>query len=96
MAKGSATLRLIVRLLLVWMVSILIAFLLLAIGYRAGKAGDCRPGQNDGQCGLSTIDGTLKGAGGGIVILVCATVYTVVCIYRRAKSPTGSNRISGE
>jgi len=91
-----ATLRLTVRLLLVWMTSILIACLLLAIGYRVGKAGDCRPGQIDGQCGLSTLDGLLKGAGGGIVILVCATVYTGICIYRRAKSPTGLNRISGE
>jgi hypothetical protein len=34
--------------------SMLISFVLPVIGYQIGKAGDCKPGQIDGQCGLST------------------------------------------
>ena len=90
MTKGSANLP------LVWLTAILIAFFSLVIGDRIGKAGDCSPGQMDGQCGLSTFVGLVYGAVGGLAILGCAVVYTVVCNYRHRKNASGSNSTSGE
>lgn len=90
MTKRSA------KLPLVWLTTILTAFFSLVIGDRIGKAGDCSPGQIDGQCGLSTFVGLLYGAIGGIVVLACATVYTVVYFYRRRKNAAGSDRTSSE
>lgn len=89
MIKGSK------KLVLVWIASILIALPLLVIGYQIGKIEDCRPGQVDGQCGLSTFVWLFNGAVAGLVILLCATVYSVVYIYRRRKTTSGSHRVSG-
>jgi hypothetical protein len=48
-----------------------------------GKAGDCKPHEIDGQCGLSTFVGFLYGAVGGIFILLASTIGILVTAARR-------------
>ncbi|NYF81351.1 hypothetical protein [Granulicella arctica] len=43
-----------------------------------GIATDCKPGQNDGQCGLSTFVGFINGAGAAAAILFCGGIYLVI------------------
>jgi hypothetical protein len=61
----------------IWTISILIAFLLLVSGYQYGKAGDCRPGEIDGQCGLSTACGIIYGTLGSLLVILSAAVYSL-------------------
>jgi hypothetical protein len=88
MTKGYAKLR------LVWLIAILLAFCSLVIGFLIGKAEDCGKGLNDAGCGLRTFEGLVNGAFGGLVIIACTTVYTVVCIHRFRQGAAGSNRTS--
>jgi hypothetical protein len=90
MTKGYAKLR------LVWLITILIAFFSLVVGFLVGKAEDCGKGMNDAGCGLRIFEGVVIGAFGGIVIIGCTTVYTVVCVHRCRKIAAGSSRTSGE
>jgi hypothetical protein len=68
------------------MISTVIGFLLLVTGYRIGRVIDCVPAQIDSQCGLTTTVWLIHGAAGGLAILLCAMVYTVVVLYRRCKT----------
>jgi hypothetical protein len=36
----------------IWTVAVSVAALVLFAGYQFGRAGDCRPGEIDGQCGI--------------------------------------------
>ena len=84
-----------VNLLLLWIISILISLLLPVIGYQFGKAGDCKPGQIDGQCGLGTFLGLFNGAVGGLVIAVCATVFVLIAVYRRRMAASATKPTMG-
>jgi hypothetical protein len=56
------------------------------VGYGCGRAIDCKPGQHDGQCGLSTGMGLLVGffaACGVLVFGVAGTVLNKVSAKRR-------------
>ena len=75
----------------VWLIAILVSVCLLAIGYLTGKAGDCRPGQIDGQCGLSTFVGIVYGALGSLVVLICASAYTAFKLMRSYRSSKGDS-----
>ena len=77
---------------LFWPIAILMAFCSPVIGYLTGKAGDCQPGQIDGQCGLSTFVGIVYGVFGSLVILACASAYTLFRSYRSDKAASDSNR----
>jgi hypothetical protein len=46
-------------------------------GYGCGRAIDCSPGQQDGQCGLSTGMGMLMGALGALVVLTLGLIGTL-------------------
>ena len=70
---------------LIWISSILISLVLPLIGSRIGKAGDCKPGEVDGQCGLGTFVGFAYGACGGVVIAACVTVYVAFALYQIRK-----------
>jgi hypothetical protein len=52
-------------------------------GYAWGKAVDCKPGQIDGQCGLSTFLGLLYGVGTGVAFFLISTVCFLIIAYRR-------------
>jgi hypothetical protein len=55
-----------------------------AVGrYAWGKAVDCKPGQIDGQCGLSTFIGLLYGVGTGLALFLISTVCCLIIAYRR-------------
>ena len=80
----------------VWLIAILMAFCSPAIGYLSGKAGDCQPGQIDGQCGLSTFVGIVYGVLGSLVILACASAYTLFRGYLADKAASDPNREIGK
>jgi hypothetical protein len=71
------------NLLVIWSISLLISISLPFGGYFIGRAGDCRPGQIDGQCGLSTFVWLSYGLISGSVILIGMTVYFLIAVYRR-------------
>jgi cation transporter-like permease len=71
------------NLVLIWLVALLISVLIPVGSYFIGKAGDCQPGQIDGQCGLSTFVSILYGLSSGAVILISITVYVLIAAYRR-------------
>ena len=54
--------------------------------YLAGKAGDCRPEEIDGQCGMSTFFGLVGGVGAGLVIFVGMGAYFVVVAIKRRRA----------
>jgi hypothetical protein len=60
------------------------ASLFVAAGLASGIAGDCHPGDHDGQCGLSTFVGLLNGLAAGAVVLTVGAVGVIVQ-WRRAK-----------
>jgi hypothetical protein len=61
----------------IWGISVLFSVFALIIGDQYGKANDCRPDQIDGQCGLSTDVGLIYGILAGILVLICATFYSI-------------------
>jgi hypothetical protein len=75
---------------------LLSAALVLLAGYGCGRAGDCAPGQRDGQCGLSTFMGILAGGAGAGLVLIVGLIGTIGhWFWRRAKDKTekqGSNQ----
>jgi hypothetical protein len=46
-------------------------------GYGCGRAIDCSPGQQDGQCGLGTGMGMFMGALGALVVLILGLIGTL-------------------
>jgi hypothetical protein len=58
-------------------ISILISILLLFAGYQYGKMGDCRPDEIDGQCGLSTVVGTVYGFLGALLVFASTVTYSI-------------------
>jgi len=86
MTKGSA------KLPLVWLTTIILAFVSLVVGYSIGKARDCSKGMNDAGCGLRTFEGLINGAIGGLVIVGCGAAYTAVIIHQRRKIVSTSPR----
>jgi hypothetical protein len=86
MTKGSAKLR------LVWLVTIFLVFLSLVVGYWIGNARDCSKGMNDAGCGLRTFEGLINGAIGGLVIIGCVALYTVISLHQRRKIESSSDR----
>jgi hypothetical protein len=61
------------RLLIVLLTAALAQF----AGYGCGRAIDCSPGQQDGQCGLGTGMGMLMGAFGAALILIVGLIGTL-------------------
>jgi hypothetical protein len=49
----------------------------------SGKAGDCKPNERDGQCGLSTFVGFVDGVIGAGVVLLGGGTYIVVILVRK-------------
>ena len=74
------------NLLLIWIGSIAISVFAGFGGYYIGRSADCRPGEIDGQCGLSTFYWTLYGIAAGIVIFLCMTVYVLITAYKRRRA----------
>ena len=74
------------NLTLVWLFTLLLSVVIAVLSYQSGKASDCKPGQIDGQCGLSTFLGLVYGVGAGLAILVVVTVCLLVMAYRRRRT----------
>jgi len=80
---------------------IALATVVFATFYYQRKAEDCRPGQSDGQCGLSTFLGLLYGAVAASIILIGGGILIAVRIYiarragRKLLSVTSDETISG-
>jgi len=69
-----------------WSVTALVS---VAVGcgiYLAGKAGDCRPGEIDGQCGMGKYLGLAGGVGAGIVIFVGMGFHFLVVALKRRRA----------
>jgi hypothetical protein len=62
---------------------------ILFAGYGCGRAIDCSPGQQDGQCGLGTFMGIVNGVGFGGVFLLVASSLTVTDWFRKRRQPEG-------
>jgi len=54
-------------------------------GLASGIAGDCSPGQRDGQCGLSTFVGLLNGLALGGIALIIGSIAVIVQWRRASK-----------
>lgn len=63
----------------------LLASLSLIAGYGCGRAIDCSPGQQDGQCGLGTFVGILTGAIAGAVILLAGCSIAIWKLFTRRR-----------
>ena len=75
------------KLAVAWLITLLVSVAVTAVGIVWGKAVDCKPGEIDGQCGLSTFLGLLYGAGGGMAILLGMTVYLLIVAFRWRRTP---------
>ena len=84
------------NLLFVWLISTVISVTAVIGGYYVGRAGDCSPGQVDGQCGMSTFFGFVYGSLAGLVIFVSMTIFVIVVAYRRNRDSanTGFTKLS--
>jgi hypothetical protein len=51
-----------------------------------GIAGDCKPGDRDGQCGLSTFGGFVAGVATGGAFLIIGTIATLLQWYRTKRA----------
>ena len=74
------------NLTLVWLLTLVVSVGIAVLSYQSGKASDCKPGQVDGQCGLSTFLGLVYGVGAGIATLSAVTICLIVVAYRRWRS----------
>jgi hypothetical protein len=70
------------KLTVVWFLSLIVSVAVALLSYQSGKASDCKPGQVDGQCGLSTFLGLVYGVGAGLAILLVVTVCLLVIAHR--------------
>jgi hypothetical protein len=70
------------KLTVVWFLSLIVSVAVAFLSYQSGKASDCKPGQVDGQCGLSTFLGLVYGVGAGLAILLVVTVCLLVIAHR--------------
>jgi hypothetical protein len=61
--------------------SVAVVFLIAA--WFSGKAGDCKPQEVDGQCGLSTFAGLLFGVIGAVVIVLVSSIAIGIAAWRR-------------
>ena len=69
-----------------WLLTLLLSVGIAVASYAFGKAGDCKPGQVDGQCGLSTFVGLLYGVVAGLTIFLSLSVYFLIVSYRRRRA----------
>jgi hypothetical protein len=74
------------NLTLVWLFTLVVSVAIAVLSYQSGKASDCKPGQVDGQCGLSTFVGLIYGVGTGLAILGVVTICLIVVAYRRRRT----------
>ncbi len=58
-------------------------FLVLAVW---GRAGDCKPQERDGQCGLSSFIGVVFGGAGALTIVAGTLIWMLVASYRARSS----------
>jgi len=68
-----------------WLVATVLSFGIVAASIAWGKAGDCHPGEVDGQCGLSTFLGLVYGIAGVLMILMGALLRTFFIMYERKR-----------
>jgi hypothetical protein len=66
-----------------WLITTMVGVATAVGGYVWGRAVDCKPGQIDGQCGLSTFIGLLYGVGIGLALFLISTVCVLIIAYRR-------------
>lgn len=80
-------------LLRVWLITLAISCLMPVAGDLLGKAGDCKPDQVDGQCGMSTFIMLQYGVVIGLLIMITVTVYVILATlrYRKQHSPPDSD-----
>ena len=68
-----------------WSVSALVS---VAVGTGiclAAKAGDCKSGDIDGQCGMGTFFGSIFGVAAGLIIFVGMGIYFLNVAYKRRR-----------
>ncbi|HEY4048290.1 MAG TPA: hypothetical protein VGM27_15615 [Acidobacteriaceae bacterium] len=70
---------------LAWIATTALSIAVFLITVHAGEAADCKPGQSDGQCGLSTFTGVVEGAGAGLGLFVVGTVCILIVACRRRR-----------
>jgi hypothetical protein len=69
---------------MIWaLVIVAVSITILVLSVESGKAGDCKPNERDGQCGLSTFVGFVDGAIGAGVVLLGGCTYIVVILVRK-------------
>ena len=73
-----------------WLLTLLLSVGIAVASYAFGKAGDCKPGEIDGQCGMSTFFGLLYGVGAGLTIFLSLSVYFLIVAYGRRRAATQS------
>ena len=74
------------------LVTIAAATIIFALSVKSGEAGDCKPTEKDGQCGLSTFVGFVDGVIGTGVVLLGGGIYTVVILVRKRSEAKSLHR----
>jgi uncharacterized membrane protein YciS (DUF1049 family) len=82
-SREMPTLRKIRSLALIFAFGLGCAAIMFLTFYLSGKAGDCKPQEIDGQCGMSTFVGFLFGAIAGAVIGVWGIVVGALRLKRK-------------
>jgi hypothetical protein len=65
------------------LVAVAVSITIFILSAKSGKAGDCKPNEIDGQCGLSTFVGFIEGVIGAGVVLLGGGTYIVVILVRK-------------
>ena len=74
------------------LVTVAASFTIFVLSAKSGEAGDCKPNERDGQCGLSTFVGFVDGVIGAGVILLGGGIYIVVTLIRKRSEVKSLNR----
>lgn len=69
-----------------WLVTALVSVAVVIGVYLAGKAGDCKLAEIDGQCGLSTFVGFVGDVGSGLVIFLGMGMFFLVVALKRRRA----------
>ena len=65
------------------LVTVAASLAIFVLSVKSGEAGDCKPNQSDGQCGLSSFVGFFDGVIGAGVVLLGGGIYIVVILVRK-------------
>jgi hypothetical protein len=74
------------------LVTVAASITIFVLSAKSGKAGDCKPNERDGQCGLSTFVGFVDAVIGAGVVLLGGGTYIVITLVRKRSEAKSLHR----